>query len=480
MATPTFKFLSEACDPATFTVTGLQGEEAISRLYRFCLELKAPDNIVIDPADLLEQRATLQCEYDGQQYPLFGIINTFEIRHASAGYIHYYAELVPSVWRLSNYKTNEIYLKMNIVQIVTEVLTNAGMTSGTDFDLSGLTLEYPEREYVCQFGESDFDFISRLLEHEGIYYYFEHANDVDKLILADGRDYPQALLPDAVYRPDVSGQDFHESVTNWICRTRRVPASVSVRDYNPEQPSEDVYASHTVDAAGNGEVYLYGENFVDSTHGAQLAKVRAEELLAGKVQFHGNSGLCVLHAGQTFNLSGHALSRFNAGYLVTEISHSGQQLDAAPGQASGPQYQNTFTAIASDMQYRPARNTPQPRFYGTMTASIYAETGDDIAEMDELGRYRVKLPFDRAGGKGEKATHWIRMARPYAGRNEGEYRPMRNGAEVLLTFLNGDPDRPVITAAVPNGANPALLTAGNPIQSVSQTPGTVVQIAEAG
>lgn len=480
MATPTFKFLSEAYAAETFIVTGMQGEEAISRLSRFSLELKAPEDVVIEPADLLEQRATLQCDYDGQQYPWHGIISTFEIRHASAGYIHYYAELVPSVWRLSIYKTNEIFRKQTVVGIITEVLTNAGFAEGTDFDLSGLTLEYPEREYICQFRESDFDFISRQMEHEGIYYYFEHADGVDKLVLADGRDYREALLPNAVYRPDVSGQDFHESVTSWVCRTRRVPASVSVRDFNPEQPSEDVHATHEVDPAGNGEVYLYGENFSESGYGAQLAKVRAEELLAEKTQFHAGSGLSVLHAGETFNLSGHALSRFNAAYLVTEISHRGQQLDAAPGQAAGPQYQNTFSAVTADVQFRPARSTPLPRFYGTMTASIYAETGDELAEMDELGRYRVKLPFDRAGGKGEKATHWIRMARPYAGREEGDYRPMRNGTEVLLTFLNGDPDRPVITSAVPNGANPSLLTASNPHQSVSQTPGTIVQIAKSG
>ncbi len=468
-----FNFFSDATGGDQFTVVSFSGNEAISALYQYELEIKSPLSAATDLDDLLDNPARFITEIDGHEYPVYGVLSSIDELRTVQGYVYYRAVLVPRLWWLSTYKTNEIYTDEQTVDVIIQtVLNNAGLFDGTDFDLAELDdRHFLERDYRCQFGESDFDFISRLMENEGIFYYFDHSGDVEKIIFINDLNYLDIPHPGLIF--DVAGQTNrqHDCISAWSCRKQRLATGVTVRDFNPDQPSLDISDTVPIDSMGQGTEYLYGENIIDKDEATYLAEIRAEERLCHKTRYYGESAVTRLQAGYLFALNGHPNSGYNGiEYLVTEVHHEGLHLDmvvSVDSQASAKtksQYRNDFVAIDATIQFRPGRNTPKPRFYGTMTAFIYAEAATMKAEIDEYGRYRVHLPFDRADGTllstdpHRKASTWIRMAQPYVGQEQGMYYPLTGGTEVLLTFINGDPDLPIISGAVPNASQPSLLS----------------------
>ena len=462
MSAPSFEFISSAVTDKPFRVVAFEGREALSRLYRYDIELKAPSNADIDLDEVLNGSAQFICWHLGQDYPVNGMLASFEEQHSARGYTYYRAVLVPRLWRLSLYRTNEIYTTEKTVdKIVDHVLSSNDFISGQDYRIHIQSSLLLQRDYVCQFRESDFGFIARLLEHEGLYFYFEQHDDRECLVITDASQYSALENPQLAYDSSPQGSRYFRTINAWSCSKKRVPARVSVRDYNPEQPSLDVAGNEDIDTQGSGVDYLYGENFQNEEEAEYLARLRAEQYQCEKTRFHGRSGVCFLRPGFSLSLSGHPNSKYNQGYLLVEVRHRASQLDDQGGEHVEPssQYGNDFVAIADSLQYRPPLLTPKPRFHGTMTAFVYAETDSERAEVDAQGRYRVLLPFDRVGkGDSAKASAWIRMATPYAGEERGMYFPLMGGTEVLLSFIDGDPDRPIISAALPNAAQPALLT----------------------
>ncbi len=473
MATANFRFISDAAGGDQFSVVGFSGHEAISRLYRFEFEIKASLSVDIQLDDVLAAPGHFVTELDGEEFSVHGVLSSIDELRTDQEHVYYRAVLVPRLWWLSVYKTNEIYTEEQTVDVIVQtVLENAGFVAGTDFDLGGLdTSRFLRRDFRCQFGESDFDFLSRLMENEGIFYYFDQTGDVEKIVFVNDLNYAEIVRPDLIF--DVAAQSTrqHDSIHAWSCRKQRLPAGVTVRDFNPDQPSLDISNTIPIDEMGQGTEYLYGENIVDENEAAFLSEIRAEESLCNRTRYYGESSVTRMQAGNLFGFDLHPNDNYNGlQYLAVEVNHEGRHLDMAldggsvEASQSKPQYRNSFVAIDADQQFRPSRITPKPRFYGTMTAFIYAEaTGGVAAEVDEQGRYRVHLPFDRADGTKEssdphrKASTWIRMAQPFAGENEGMCFPLKGGTEVLLTFLNGDPDRPIISAALPNASEPSLL-----------------------
>jgi type VI secretion system VgrG family protein len=476
-----FKFESDAPGNEQFDVVSFQGHEGLSTLYRYEIELKSPDHKRADPDDMLEHTARFILDDGGpNQRIVHGILAEFQENQTTSTDIYYKAVLVPQIWNSSIYRTNEVFPGSPVITIDTiieTVLTRAGFVKDTHFDISGLIgTTFIERDYVCQFRESDIHFITRLMENEGVYFHFDQSGSVEKMIITNQATYPALPTTPSVTFDDSAGVT-SQRVFNWICRKKRLPQDVSVRDFNPTQPSSDVFGSANIDdATGVGTEYLYGENFSDSTEAGDLATIRAEMLACRKTKYYSETNLPHVEPGYTFNLSNHLNTIYNSvDYLITEVTHEGSGLDNTG--SGNAQYQNSVVAIKSDVQFRPELLTPKPLFHGTMTAFVYAEAAGDMAEVDASGRYRVHLPFDRATGGMQsddperKASAWIRMAGPYTGESEGLYFPLRGGTEVLLTFINGDPDRPIISGAVPNAANPALLNADRPTESIIQTPG---------
>ena len=231
-----------------------------------------------------------------------------------------------------------------------------------------------------------------------------------------------------------------------------------------------------MDEKGVGEVFVYGDNFKTPEEGNRLAKIRAEEMFCTKEQFHGEGMVSRMTPGYLFELKGHFRESLRQKYLITEIEHEG----VAPsylterrgdGEDASPAYANSFTAIPASVQFRPERVTPKSRFHGMINAVVDGRAGSDpYADLDDIGRYKTILPFDReTRDQPGNASWWFRKAEPHAGKDEGMHFPLRRDTEVLLSFIDGDPDRPLISSAIANPRTPNVVDVENRSKNVFRT-----------
>lgn len=479
-----FSFLSKApsLDAETFAVVSFKGFEGISKPYEFNIMLVS-DNADIDLSEVLQFPAKITFHREeGGDVDYNGILDQFEQLHEFEGYVFYRAHLVPKLWWLSLTHHNQVILNKTVPDFIEDILKDGGLTT-MDFEFK-LQNSYPEIDYVCQYDESHFNFISRWLESEGIYYYFEQTDNSEKVIFTDTKishtDLPQEA--NLFYSPPSGLDTLHrtETIKSFTCRQRQLPQKVLLKDYNYERPSLEISGSANVDENGRGESYIYGEHFPTTEEGNRLAALRAEEFLCHKTEFFGESTVPFIEPGYTFNLEDHFRESFNRKYLITELSHEGTQTGfLISGIRNGLSemeekvyFLNQFTAIPSDVQFRPKLLATKPPISGTLHARIDAEGSGTYAELDDQGRYKVRLPFDMNSEHGDgKASSFLRMMQPYTGSDHGMHFPLHKGTEVLLTFINGDPDRPVIAGAIPNPETPSQVTADNQTMAMIQTGG---------
>jgi len=468
-----FEFSSKAFAEDKFAVVNMEGFEAISQPFRFTLTLVS-DDASIDFDKMLENPATFSIYApDGASHtPYHGVLAEFDQLHRADGYVFYRATLVPRLWRLSLYRISEVYLNEQTIPATLETVLKNGRLTSADYELK-LTSAYRPRSFVCQYQETHLDFLSRWTEKEGMYYYFDHADKFDKLIIVDSRTMHDAQATRISYRPgdELETGVASDSVQDFVCRQRPLPNQVVLQDFNHRKAAVQLKAQATVSASGIGEVMLYGENFRDLEEGNRYAKLRAEEIVCGGKVFSGESTAVGMRSGYFVELSRHYREDFNGQYLVTEIHHQGSQAGALLSgirspfneQAQGPEtsYHNSFRAIASSVQFRAERVTAKPRVAGTMSATIDSEGSGEYAELDAYGQYKVQLPFDRTDKNANKGSARVRMATPYSGSDHGMHFPLHKNAEVLLSFIDGDPDQPVIVGAVPNSENANIVSETN-------------------
>lgn len=478
-----FEFASTACPSDTFAVVRMTGFEAISRPYRFELVLVS-DDAQLDLARVLAAKAELRIlAPDGSQQatPYAGVLAEFDQLHQAGGFTFYRAVLVPRLWQLSLYRSSEVYLhEQTVPEIIEAILKAARLSPASDYAFK-LTGSYRPRSYVCQYQETPLAFLSRWCEREGIYYCFEQVDGVDRLVLLDDRVAQSAEAVTINYRPadELDVGLAPDSVQGFVCRTRPLPRSLVLQDYNHRRASMPLVAQVEISASGIGEEMLYGENFRTEEEGQRYANIRAQELRCGERVFSGEGTAVGLRSGYFMDLSHHYRDDFNGRYLVTEITHEGSQAGALLTGLKTPfdereghtSYRNSFLALPAAIQFRPARTTPKPRVAGTMNATIDAEGTGEYAELDAYGQYKVQIPFDRTEKGAAKGSAPVRMASPYAGSDHGMHFPLHKGAEVLLSFTDGDPDQPVIVGAVPNSLNPNVVDQRNPQDNLISTKG---------
>ncbi len=478
-----FDFSSQACPSDTFAVVRMSGFEAISRPYRFELVLVC-DDAHIDLARVLAADASLKIlapNDNRHATPYAGMLAEFDQLHQAGGFTFYRAVLVPRLWQLSLYRNSEVYLhEQTIPEIVQGILIAARLDPANDYTLK-LKGRYRPRSYVCQYQESPLAFVSRWLEREGIYYYFEQHGGVDKLVLIDDKLAQPPVAVAVSYRPadELDVGLAPDSVQAFVCRTRPLPRTLVLQDYNHRRASMPLMAQAEVSASGIGEEMLYGENFRTEEEGQSYARIRAEELRCGGRAFSGEATAVGLRSGHFIDLAQHYRDDFNGRYLVTEITHEGSQAGALLAGLKTPfneregetVYRNSFVALPAATQFRPARTTPKPRVAGTMSATVDAEGSGEYAELDEHGQYKVQIPFDRTEKGAAKGSAPVRMASPYAGSEHGMHFPLHKGTEVLLSFADGDPDQPVILGAVPNSITPNVVDQRNPHDNLISTKG---------
>jgi len=469
-----FTFVSKGMAADAFDVVKFNGTEAISRPYEFTVTLSSKDPD-IDLKGALRNPATLSIARDEERIPIHGVLAAFEQLHEANQRIFYRAVLVPKLWYLSLSCENRLFLDKNVPQIIEEVLKQSGFTT-QDYELK-ITRSYPSWEYVCQYGETDLDFISRWMEREGIYYFFKQTETSEKLVITDSATAHENIPGESTisYSPAAGLlPEDEEIVTGIVCRQNVLPKKVVLKDYNYRKPTLEEKAEADVDPHGRQEVYIYGEHFKDPSQGKELASIRAGEFLCRETMYYGEGTSHRLAPGFLFQLAKHYRGSSNRRFLVTEVEHRGIGTGVLlsgirQGQAQDPMepgYSNRFVCIPAEVQFRPERKTLKPRFNGTMNAVVDAAGDGSTAELDDQGRYKVILPFDLSGRKGGKASRWIRMAQPYSGSDYGTHFPLHKGSEVLLTFIDGDLDRPIIASAAPNPHTKSPVTSANQTQSI--------------
>jgi len=470
-----YEFVCQGLPPETFSVNRIQGEEALSALYRFEIELRTP-KLDVDAHTLLTQSCRLGIWINGEERKVHGILSDCDMLQKVGEYVIYRVVLVPRLWQLSLYHSNEVFLGKSVPDILRQVLNEGGFSS-LDYQLD-LIRNYRKWPYRCQYSETHLDYLQRLMEREGMYYFFDQSGDSEKLIIVDHLQFHDDMpSPKIIYDPvsGLEGEQFGSSVQSFVCRQKRVAKSVMLRDYNDESPSVDIKGSATVDASGVGEVNIFGLNIISPDEGSELAEIHAEQIRCTRQVFHAESTVGRVIPGYSCKLDRHFRSAFNQAYLVTSVTHSG--IDPTLLSLGTPSdrgdvadaYRNSFTAIPADIQYRPDPIPARTQIHGTLDAVIDAEGDGEYAEVDAEGRYKVILPFDRQIRDEGKASHWIRMSQTFAGEREGMHFPLRKGAHVLLSFVGGDPDRPIITGSMPNSAQPSVVTSDNQTKSKIQT-----------
>jgi len=426
-------------------LAGFNGEEVVSSPGGFTLELvsEKPD---IAAKDLLRKPMSVEILLPGggSRY-LHGVVRRFALLDRGSVLASYRAEIVPWLWFLSLASDNRIFQNLTVLEIVEQVFKDS---SYTDFDNRCLK-SYPKREYCVQYHESSYNFVSRLLEDEGIFYFFEHEKSKHTLVLADdpskfrpcpGQDKAKMATSAAVAVKEdaVTGLQQEEQITT---------GKVTYSDFNPL----DVRANlkRTV---GNRphEFYEYPGGYEKGDEGERYAGLTMEEFEAAHRILYGTSVCRAFTAGARFTLSEHFRKDLNATYSLLRVVHSASCASyLGGGDGSELDYHNSFVAIPHSVKFRPPADTPRPRVRGTQTAIVVGKAGEEIW-TDKYGRVKVQFHWDRHGKKDENSGCWIRVSHPLAGKNWGMIHLPRIGQEVIVDFLEGDPDQPIITGRVYN------------------------------
>ena len=487
------KFHSDALAEDTLLLTRLRGEERLSGIFRFELELISQER-EIDLDAVLYQPAKVgilqRLGPDERSFLWFqGALESIQQLEEGEGLIGYRAVLVPDLARLRECHRSRIFQNVTVDELVTEVIKRGlKLQPGLDFDFSltrtkpGERAErpvYPEREYVVQYEENDLDFVQRWLEHEGIFYLFENDGTREIVRFGDSSGAYKPVNPQGTaypYRPQgkfratgaEQGRGDVEDVLSFTARAARQPRHVRLNDYNWRDPSMALATSKEVHPKGTGLQLEYNDHYKTPEQGAALAEVRAQEWACSALVFEGASTCRGFRPGKKFDLDEHYRPDWNRSYLLVSVVHEAtQSINVERSNVTAAEYRNTFQAIPADREYRPPRVTPWPYIHGVMHARIDGEGEGQVAELDDHGRYKLRFPFDESAPDVPpgKASRWVRMAQPYAGPMAGMHFTLLKGTEVVVVHIDGDPDRPVIAGALPNPEHVCPTHAGNPTQN---------------
>ncbi|WP_437963353.1 type VI secretion system tip protein TssI/VgrG [Sorangium sp. So ce260] len=467
--------------PSSTKLAAFHGTEGISKLYQFELFLVMTNDVghsfdmaaaVGQPLSISLQRS--ESENSGDlPFVRSGVLGSIELINDFEGRCVFRATLVPRLALLTMAFHSRVFTGKALPEIIQAVLQKGGVTD-CSLLLQGA---YATEEHICQYRESDYAFITRWMEREGIYYYFEHSEGGETLVLTDDKSSHQPYGGKPVrYYPQPGGANTaKDTIYAFTCRHEAVPSSVLLKDHNYANPAVPVTGQAVVSPNGFGEVSLFGARFFSAGDGARLARIKAESLKATSVVYQTMGNAATLLPGFTFELDEHPRAAFNTKYLAIEAEHWCSQTPDMPELREfvswSENYRIEAKAIAATVQFRAPQVTAWPRIYGTEPAVVDGAAVSEYAQIDTHGRYRIKFHFDESDLTGGKASTWVRMLQPHGGGIEGFHFPLRAGTEVMCSFEGGDPDRPAIVGVAPNALTPSPVTSGNNTRNVIQTGG---------
>ena len=427
-----------------------------------------------DYADMIGKDATLKVTGEDFTISHHGVVTQF-MQHPDAssnfGHESYgYEILIEPHFKLLKYNTqNRIFHNLTVKEIVQEVLTGNGLSDSTHFKFR-LQASYSNREYTVQYNETDFDFVSRLLEHEGIFYFFDHTGNTDVLVMADKIEAIKPIIQNPKVDLKMESGLSHGGADHILSFKRKyqmVTGKAKIKDYNDRTPSLNVIG--TTIKPGQGEDYHFGLNVKTASEAEKIANLRSESNTCQKIVLTGTSLCRDFRAGMRFELvDPHDYSHFAGKYTILSVFHHGDQREGFEGSDAKMIYTNTFTCIPADTLFRPKLITNKPKISGVITAKVDGVAGK-YAFIDEDGRYRAKLPFDLSDTKDGKGSLPIRLMQPYGGPNFGTHFPLHNGNDLVISFIDGDVDRPIALGISPNPSNQSPVTKNNNHESMIRT-----------
>ena len=436
---------------ASFSVVEFSATESIS--LPFEVKLRITSIADISSEELLNRPAVLTVSKARSYRYFHGVIDRFVYTEKSKDALVYQVRMVPSLWLLSLRQDCRVFQDKNVIDIVQTIFGEHQLSQSVEFRLQR---NYPTMEFCAQYQESDFDFISRLLEQEGLFYFFEHSRTKHTLIVADDRAsyLPYQDVASVVYAPDAGEKTGPDGIEEFQVTQNICTGKVTLRDYNFQSPSKNLTYQAQAGANQSYENYQYPGRYKDR-YGKTLARIRLQEMIAYKEMAVGSGSYHQFTPGKWFRLTRHEQRKFNRQFLLTAISHSGYQPSTkrrVADESRQPGYFNDFVAIPTSVTFTPAQTTPQPLIKGPQTAVVTGPAGEEIY-TDEYGRVKIQFHWDRIGGKDENSSGWVRVSQSWAGAGYGTFFLPRVGEEVIVDFLNGDLRRPVIVGRLYNGEN---------------------------
>lgn len=431
----------------------ISGQEELGRLFEYDIELLSEDPEV-DFSQVLGQAMTVEIETEGEPRFIRGIVTSFSDVGTLGSYSRYRAKLRPWLWLLTRKSDCRIFQDMTAPDIIKEVLREHAITFS-----ESLTGSYTPREYCAQYRETDFDFVSRLMEEEGIYYFFEHTQSKLTVVLADsiGAHDPTPGYDEIPFYPKVDrARRERDHIDGWVASQHIASGAYFLQDFDFERPDANLQvklvSSNKLTKPAH-EIYDYPGIYDNTGAGENLVRVRLEELHTGQNNVTAEGNARGLATGALFSLTEFPRDDQNKEYLVvsSQIEATGDGYETG-GIFAEPKFRCSFVAMDSNIPFRPARQTPRPIVQGPQTAIVVGKSGEDIW-TDAHGRVKVQFHWDRLGKVDEGSSCWVRVAQASAGKEWGGVQIPRIGHEVVVNFLEGNPDRPLITGSVYNSSN---------------------------
>jgi type VI secretion system secreted protein VgrG len=458
---------------------GFSGQESVSQLSGFELDLLSKDP-EIKFEEIIGKRVTVRVTLSQDKNRYFnGFISRFVQTGAQTGMPNYRATMVPWLWFLTKTTDCRIFQNKTIPDIIQQICKEYGFTDIK----TKLQATYEPRDYCVQYRETDYNFVARLMEQYGIFYFFEHEKEKHTLVLADNPDAHQPCPEQSKAKWNPQGS---KSMTEDVVTTLEVekifrPGKYALTDFNFETPSTSLLSEieTTIAVGGNSkyEVYDYPGEYDNKGQGKTLVKVRMEAQEVKHLYVTGTSSCRAFATGGRFDFEDYSRSDLNQAYVLTTVSHNATVGDTYTTGKTGDgteSYRNVFTCIPHTVPFRPPQITPKPIIQGPQTAVIVGPSGEEIY-VDKYGRVKAQFHWDREGKFDENSSCWMRVSQVHAGKGFGAIDTPRIGEEVIISFLEGDPDRPLIVGRVYNAKNmpPNGLPAGGMISGLksNSTPG---------
>jgi type VI secretion system secreted protein VgrG len=441
-------------------VLSFDASEQLSATYELTVTAAVAPDVDVDAAALLGERAGFTVHLGGGEDRWFdGIVARVRAWEEGGGELRRRLRLtiMPALWRLGKVVRSRIFQDLSVPEIVKQVLDEGAVAFR-----QALSAGYARRTYCVQYGESDLAFLARLLEDEGILWWFEHEQGKHTLVLADAAS-AHAPIPAGDHRLSfveasrrVADADHLDGFA--FARELRT-GKITLRDFDPRRPALDLTSSAVGDGPGAElEAYDYPGGYAELGEGKARTTRRLEVERAQAALHTGTSPCRRLAPGCWFELENHPMAELDGAYVVVAVRHRGEQHEALGGLGTAAErtrepYRADFDCLPRDVPWRPPRRTPRPVIHGAQTAQVVGPAGEEIY-TDEHGRVKVQFHWDREGQRDERSSCWMRVAQAWAGPGWGALYLPRIGHEVVVEFLEGDPDRPLVTGSVYNGANP--------------------------